>query len=163
MGKCVDLESAYKQCPVAQKHSHVSVFALKNPESGEVEFFEVCALPFGATAAVHGFNRCATALNHTAHHVIAAPCSHYFDDFTLIAPKALGERMSEKVIALFEVLGWKVKKEKDLPMEDVFVALGSNSIFGNATPKKAASRSRTKRAEWRKSRQGSRSIAEPKR
>ena len=124
MGKCVDLESAYKQCPVAQKHSHVSVSTLRNPESGEVDFFEACALPFGATAAVHGLNWCATALNHTAHHVIAAPCSHYFDDFTLIAPKALGERMSETVIALFEILVWKVKKEKGLPMEEVVVALG---------------------------------------
>ena len=159
MGKCVDLESAYKQCPVAQKHSHVSVFALKKPESGEVEFFEACALPFGATAAVHGFYRCATALNHTAHHVISAPCSHYFDDFILIAPKALGERLSEKVIALFEILGWRVKKEKDLPMENVFVALGVEFDFRNATPRKAASRSRTKRAEWRKSRHGSRNTA----
>ena len=115
MGKCVNLASAYKQCPVAQKHAPVAVFALKNQETGEVEFFEACALPFGATAAVHGFNRCATALNHTAHRVIAAPCSHYFDDFTLIVPRALAEKIADKVIALFEIPGWKQRMECTSP------------------------------------------------
>ena len=35
VGKCVDLDSAYKQCPVAPYHSHYAVFAVKNPETGE--------------------------------------------------------------------------------------------------------------------------------
>ena len=89
VGKCTDLESAYKQCPIAAKHAHVAIFAVKNPATGKAEFFEACALPFGAAAAVHGFNRVATSLNYVMHFVIAAACSHYFDDFTFVMPKVI--------------------------------------------------------------------------
>ncbi len=52
VGKCMDLESAYKQCPVAPAHARYSPFALKNPESGEVEFFFAKAPPFGTFTAL---------------------------------------------------------------------------------------------------------------
>ena len=60
--KGVDLESAYEQLPVRPSHAHLSICAMKNPESGAVEFFELHELPFGASAAVHGFNRAAMEL-----------------------------------------------------------------------------------------------------
>ena len=56
LGKCLDLEAAYRQLAVRPSHAHLSVICVKNPVSGKAEFFEVCAMPFGATAAVHGFN-----------------------------------------------------------------------------------------------------------
>ena len=64
MGKCLDLESAYKQLPVKLFHAHLSICVIKNPHQGNVEFFELHALPFGASAAVHGFNRAAMAIEH---------------------------------------------------------------------------------------------------
>lgn len=60
-GTCVDLESEYKQLVVAPKHSSFSVLSLQNMKTGNFEFFEALALPFGASAAVHGFNRAAQA------------------------------------------------------------------------------------------------------
>ena len=85
-GTCVDLESAYKQLAVDPAHASLSIFALKNPDTSEVEFFEACALPFGATAAVHGFNRMSQALETILTDIFGIPCTHYFDDFTFILP-----------------------------------------------------------------------------
>ncbi len=124
VGKCLDLEAAYKPCPVAPAHARFSAFALKNPTSHEVEFFLAKALPFGATAAVHGFNRAAMALNHLAHAFVGVPCTHYFDDFTIIVPETLGDAVDEMTREFFETLGWEVKVSKDKPMAERFTALG---------------------------------------
>ena len=67
-------------------HQHLSVCALKDPESNQVRFFEMHALPFAATAAAHGFNRAAMALEHILTKVFGIPCTHYFDDLTFIGP-----------------------------------------------------------------------------
>jgi ABC-type transporter lipoprotein component MlaA len=56
-----------------------------------MEFFIARALPFGAAASVHGFNRAALALNYLLRENVGAPCTHYFDDYTLIVPKSIGE------------------------------------------------------------------------
>ncbi len=70
LGKCMDLGAAYKQCPVAASHARYSVFALKNPDTGATELFIATALPFGASAAVHGFNRAAMAIDHVLHQYV---------------------------------------------------------------------------------------------
>ncbi len=47
----MDLESAYKQLPIAQEHAHLAVLGVKNPKTMQLEFFEMACLPFGASAA----------------------------------------------------------------------------------------------------------------
>ena len=84
-GKCLDLESAYKQCPLSPTDEHCSICAVENPNTSETEYFLMRVLPFGATAAVHGFNRAATALNKLLHSFAGAPCSDYYDDFCFVA------------------------------------------------------------------------------
>ena len=98
--------------------------ALKEPDTGEVKFFIARALPFGASAAVHGFNRAAMALNHLVHEYIGVPCTHYFDDFTIIVPKVLASTVDLMTKRFFEILGWEVKSAKDKPMDEEFAALG---------------------------------------
>lgn len=126
VGKCIDLESAYKQCPIAVAHSRYSIFALKNPDSGKVEFFLATALPFGASAAVHGFNRAAMAINHMVHEYVGVPCTHYFDDFTVIVPETVAAAATELTEKFLDTLGWEVKKSKNKPMDSDFLALGVN-------------------------------------
>ena len=65
VGKCLDLESAYRQLPVRPTQRHLTAFSLKNPSTGKVEFFICNAMLFGAAAAVHGFNRVALSLEHS--------------------------------------------------------------------------------------------------
>ena len=85
-GSVVDLEAAYKQCPIHPDDYRNSVSALKDPDSNEPTFFYATALPFGASGSVHGFNRLAAALNFLAHSERGLPICNYFDDHTLILP-----------------------------------------------------------------------------
>ena len=45
--------------PVRPSNVNLSTFGLKNPDTGNAEFFEAHSLPFGASVAVHGFGRVA--------------------------------------------------------------------------------------------------------
>ena len=109
VGKVLDLDSAYKQCPVRPSQAHLSVCAMKDPDSGKVMFFELHALPFGATASVHGFNKAAMALEHILTGITGIPCTHYFDDFTFIGPKTIMLAVIEIAKDLVALLGWRVK------------------------------------------------------
>ena len=70
-GSVVDLEAAYKQCPIHPDDYKNSVLVLKDPETNEPAFFVATALPFGAPGSVHGFNRLASAINFLAHSLCA--------------------------------------------------------------------------------------------
>jgi hypothetical protein len=70
---------------------------MKNPHTNQVEFFIARALPFGASASVHGSNRAAMALNYLLHENVGAPCTHYFDDFTLIMPESTSEATDQLI------------------------------------------------------------------
>ena len=104
-GATIDLESAYKQCPVAKEHERYSAFAVKNPKSNEVEFFLARALPFGAKASVHGFNRASRALNTLAHRFAGVTTGTYFDDYPMVAPSILSRGIYKRMIRFFTLLG----------------------------------------------------------
>ena len=106
-------------CPPINLH-------IQKPQTGGVEYFEALALPFGASAAVHGFNRTASAINHILQKIFGIPCTHYFDDFTFILPKALAREATEAAKMVLEFPGWAVKSEKEEPIAASFVALGVN-------------------------------------
>ena len=134
VGKCLDLESAYRQLAVRPSQRHLAIFSLKNPVSGQVEFFECNALPFGASAAVHGFNRAAMALEKIMMSMFGIPCTHYFDDFSFIAPAAVAEPVLELAQEVLDLLGWEVKGEtKDVPLDACFAALGVSFDLQHAT------------------------------
>lgn len=82
-------------------------------------------IPFGATAAIHGFNRVAIALQTIITKIFGIPCAHYFDDFTFIVPSTLGQELIEIVKEGLVFLGWRVKGgSKDVPLDRTFGALG---------------------------------------
>ena len=112
---------------MARKHRQYAIFATQNPDTGKAEFFEANALPFGASAAVHGFHRAAMALEHLLHETMGVPSTHYFDDFTLLAPMGLGETLSDIAKEFLDLLGWDIKKSKGNPMNQKFVALGGSN------------------------------------
>ena len=74
-----------------ESHAHLSIVCIKNPTTGGVEFFEIPAMPFGVAAAVHGFNRVAVAIEAIVAKIVGVPCAHYFDDFTFLVPRTLGQ------------------------------------------------------------------------
>ena len=131
----MDLEAACRQLAVRPSHAHLSVICLKNPESGRAEFFKVCAMPFGATAAVHASHRLAIALETIVTKIFGIPCTHYFDDFTFIVPSTLGQELIEIVEEGLAFLGWRVKGgSKDVLLNKTSGALGVtfdlSQVFG---------------------------------
>ena len=89
----MDIESAFKQCPIDPDHIKYGVFAVKEPESGKIQFFLSRALPFGAKASVHGFNRSSRALNVLVHEFAGVTTGTYVDDFPMVAPKQVAKSM----------------------------------------------------------------------
>ena len=72
------------------------------------------------------------ALNHLVHEYVGVPCTHYFDDFTVIVPETLASTVDLLTKRFFEVLGWDVKMAKDKPMDQEFTALGVEICLGEA-------------------------------
>ena len=73
------------------------------------------AFPFGASSAVHHFNRASEALESVLQHSLGVPCAHYCGDFTFLLPEPLVCRILGTVEKVFDLLGWPLKKErKDL-------------------------------------------------
>lgn len=93
VGKCLDLGLVCKQCPIAPSHSHLAIIATKNPRTGVVEFFEATALPFGAVAAVHGFNRVAMVSDHLVHACFGVFCTHIISMISRLSAPRLLPRM----------------------------------------------------------------------
>ena len=114
-GACLDLEAAYKQCPVHPSDHHCAIFAIKNPGTRAIEFFRMNSLPFGAAAAVHGFNRAAKAINVLTHEYAKVPCTNYFDDFTIVGPEHIIKDMIAFMKELVGIIGWEFKEDKEAP------------------------------------------------
>ena len=60
--------------------------AVLNPSRGVVEYFDLHGMPFGATHAVHNFNRVAEWLCRTIRRFYRMVLEHYFDDFFCVEP-----------------------------------------------------------------------------
>ncbi|CAE7035202.1 unnamed protein product [Symbiodinium natans] len=88
-GKTLDLKAAYRQLPLEEQALDKAFIAVKCPETGEVVFFRLLCLPFGATAAVHSFIRVSLALCHIGNVLFRLPMTAYYDDFTLFSSEEL--------------------------------------------------------------------------
>ena len=124
LGKCSDLESAYKQLAVSPLDADVSVICVWNPETGGGEFFEAWAMPFGASAAVSGFNRFSAAFEWCLAHFMLVTASAYFDDFAILSPESLSTSSQEATRIFFEEIGWPIKQAKESDFSATFKALG---------------------------------------
>ena len=104
MGRTFDLKSAYKQFAVDQKNSSRLKIALKAP-SGDVAYFRVCALPFGATGSVSAFLRISAALAYVGLKGLSLPWTAFFDDFTTLTTDAMKDNTTFYAESLFRLLG----------------------------------------------------------
>ena len=126
LGKTIDLKSAYRQLPLSSEALAMSFIAVKNPETGEVQFFRLLCLPFGAVAAVHAFIRVSLALCHLGQTFWLLPWSAFYDDFTLLSTKALSSSSEKSAAFLLDLLGFDFDRDGDKaqPFSSIFRALG---------------------------------------
>ena len=62
---------------------------------------------------MHGFNRASRALYYLAHSYAGVTTGTYFDDFPMVAPKQIAKGMYRRMIQMFTLLGWGIKKKKN--------------------------------------------------
>ena len=127
LGKTFDLQSAYRQIPLAQDDNNrcFSVIAVYNPILRAVDFRLQFATPFGAISSVYLFNRAARAL-------WAIGCSlsivwvNFFDDFPCTEPTATCQSAELTVRAMCTLLGWSLALDgkKNKPFAAKFDMLG---------------------------------------
>ena len=126
LGKTIDLKSAYRQLPLSSEALEMSFIAVKDPKTGEVQFFRLLCLPFGAVAAVHAFIRVSLALCHLGQTFWLLPWSAFYDDFTLLSTKALSSSSEKSAAFLLDLLGFDFDRDGDKaqPFGSIFRALG---------------------------------------
>lgn len=126
-GRCLDLKSAYRQLAVHSEDLRFSVISLRAPGKMSPTLFISRALPFGATAAVYAFNRCARAIAAILSFHLAIPCGNFFDDFPVVEPEETAGGSQEAAHELLRMLGWVFaedpkKCQPPLPKFDVLGA-----------------------------------------
>ena len=109
---CVlDLSNAYKQLPLSPSCRKYSIVTLVNPNTGEPACFEGKVLPFGSTASVVHFNRCARLIQCIGWHLHIL-WGNYFDDFPILSLAGLNDSTVNSVTLLLRLLGFDYAKHK---------------------------------------------------
>ena len=125
LAKCWDLKSAYKQLPLTDTSLELdSYFVIFSPTAKEPRIFRQLVLPFGSVASVTGFIRAALGLWVIALVHLTLVWTMYFDDFLHLSSRVLC-RHSDMIISMFfQLLGWRVSKDKLLDYSSCCKALG---------------------------------------
>ena len=123
--KCWDLASAYKQVPLSDATFELgSYLVVFNPHLGKPEVYQQKVLPFGSIASVTAFLRCALAIWHIGSVLLAFTWTPYFDDFLTICDERAVRHVEVCNSLFFQLLGWKLSKDKLVPYETCCKVLG---------------------------------------
>ena len=124
-GRTFDLKAAYKQFGVSETEAQRLKIALKAC-GDSVKFFDVLALPFGATGSVVAFLRIAASLAYIGTKGLLVCWSSFFDDFTSVSPAKLADNTQFYIEAMFRLLGidFAADGDKAPPFSSVFKTLG---------------------------------------
>ena len=125
LGRTFDMKSAYKQFGLNEEHVEKTKIALKNPDGG-ISFYDVLALPFGATGSVAAFLRISAAIAYVGKVGLRLAWTSYFDDFTTLAPQGQESETTFFAESLFRILGleFAADGEKAPPFSSSFRTLG---------------------------------------
>jgi len=124
-----DHASAYRQVPLLAAHQHLAVVTFCHPDTGKHVFFVHQALPFGAVAAVVGYNRISRAITFLARKMFALPMISYYDDFIGVD---LGSNACLGFVAFGElnrVLEFELKWRKDVWPDGRAPVLGLSTVL----------------------------------
>ena len=106
VGRTFDLKSAYKQFGVDLEHQQSLRIAQKHPD-GDVRFFAVQSLPFGATASVSSFLRIAASIKYIGTVGLHLVWTNFFDDYTAVCTEMAAPEVTFCVESLLKLLGVK--------------------------------------------------------
>ena len=141
-----DMQSAYRQVPLAEQDIPASVTAIYDPESRQVKLHEMYGQPFGAGHAVPNFYRVAEWFCRLVVRLYGIQCDHFFDDYWIV-DKAENSRVSLKcLLETAQLLGIRFDPDKtQLPAKQAEVLgvlfdlsdIQTGSLCIKAKPKRA--------------------------
>eukprot|EP00971_Amphidinium_carterae_P011025 217230-Amphidinium_carterae.1 len=127
-GRCLGLQSAYKQLPLRPQDRSAAVLLDDSPSEDCIQWWIANALPFGSTGAVVGFNRVARALRALLTQLLGCTVSNYFDDFPQVDVHDLADDSRRCAVCaeeLLQILGFAVALgDKAVEPSERFTALG---------------------------------------
>ncbi|KAF4650976.1 hypothetical protein FOL47_000737, partial [Perkinsus chesapeaki] len=118
-----DHRDAYRQIPVRATDQSVGTVLIRNAD-GEWVGYMHRVMPFGAVASVSGYLRLGMMLSHVMRVLFACPIQSYLDDYYAIEYVETAESSFEVFGELNNVLGWVVKKTKDVRPQSAAKVLG---------------------------------------
>lgn len=119
-----DMKAAYRQIPLCDAHTSVSITAIYNPLTSEVELFQIHAQPFGAGHSVPNFYRVAEFLSRLMIRGFNLMIDHFFDDFFTALRPDEAESAMFCVRESFSLLGFDLDSSKSQPPAEVSHVLG---------------------------------------
>ena len=124
-----DLKSAYRQIPLSEQSREFSYIAVYCPEELRPKIFKLSCLPFGSTAAVYHFNRCAVALWFLGTSALDLLWTNYYDDYTVITPDELVDSTEAAVQMLFKLTGWAIAVDGKKALEFSWLCQSLGVVF----------------------------------
>ncbi len=126
VGRTLDLSGAYRQLITSVASQWCSVIATFNPDTCNTELDIQHALPFGATAAVYGFNRFSRCIWHVGVALFRLIWFNFYDDYPQVDWALMGSASQRTAERLMSLLGWEVsmKENKRKPFCFLWDALG---------------------------------------
>ena len=135
-----DLESAYRQYPVAEPaHCYVVVMTPDGPT-----LWRHRVMPFGATASVFHFNKVTDALLWLARTLLHVPVIHYADDLGSVDPQESASSSFGTFDSFCNLLGFRLKHSKRQPpgpvqkLQGVIVSIGESGVTVSPSPSRVA-------------------------
>jgi hypothetical protein len=131
VGRTYDLKSAYRQVPLSEKGRTEAYIVVYSPSDKSPAIYRLNCLPFGATASVYAFNRCALMLWCIGVTQLALPWTNFYDDFTCITHEQLADNTAKTIELFFDLLGWSFARDgkKAQAFSDRFDSLGVTFDF----------------------------------
>jgi hypothetical protein len=124
-----DLKSAYRQIPLSEQSREFAYICVYCPKESREKIFKLSCLPFGSTAAVYHFNRCAVALWFLGTAALDLLWTNYYDDYTVITPDELVDSTESAVQMLFKLTGWAIAIDGKKALEFSFLCQSLGVVF----------------------------------
>lgn len=111
-GWVLDERKAYRQVGIRPEHRKFSVICLKNPKTGNPEFFVMVGHSFGLVSAVYNYNRRSAAINEVLMKLFNMVSFNFYDDKYGFEPLHSIESAFEVAQTVHWLLGAKFDTKK---------------------------------------------------
>jgi len=128
-----DFKNAYRTVPVMPEHQCFVELVVRDTDTKRWVTIKQWALPFGAIAAVYGWERVGAAITQVLRSM-GLPVLRYVDDLFLAVPVEAADAARYALVTVVAALGWTLEPSKTLGPVETMVILGmSVSCTGDGT------------------------------